>query len=241
MLTEFVYVTDKKKTDKMGKTKKKRAASSSEDDSDSSSSEDESSSSEEEDSFSSSSSPSPAKKSRKDSSSKKKKRKKEKKKKSKKNKKKKSSKDAEKSKLDVPKISVDDYYSRNSEFRAWIKSNDKIGKTFADMETKEAKSLFKKFVKKWNEKKLSKDFYRGTLGGVGGGGEGGGKSGFQWGFAQNMDSKTKSEIDAIKKGNEEEFGSGKRPKEGPSSATSTSFRCEARSGRLCAETSSSYS
>ena len=211
----------------MGKTKKKRAASSSEDDSDSSSSEDESSSSEE-DETSSSSSPSPAKKSKKDSA-KKKKRKKEKKKKSKKKKKNKAE------KMDVPKISVDDYYSRNSEFRAWIKSNEKIGKTFADMETKEAKSLFKKFVKKWNEKKLSKDFYRGTLGGGGGNGDGGGMSGFQWGFAQNMDSKTKSEIDAIKRGNEEEFGSGKRLKDKEerdgASSTSTTLRCDSGSMR----------
>ena len=185
----------------MGKNKKKRASSE-----DSSSSSDESSDESDSSSLTSSSSSSPEKKARKDSTTSKTTKKKEKKKKKKKSKKKKK----KLSKFEIEKISPADYYSRNSEFRAWIRSNDKIEKGFADMETKEAKSLFKKFVKKWNEKKLPKDFYRGSMITTGGGGE---KGGFQWGFAGNMDAKTKSEIDAVKKGNEREAGSGKKEKD----------------------------
>jgi len=192
----------------MGKSKKRHSSSSSSSSEEDSSSSDESS--DESDSSltsSSSSSPSPEKKARKDSVSKKKKKENKKKKKKKSKKKKKKS-----FKFEIEKISSSDYYSRNSEFRAWIRSNDKIEKEFADMETKDAKSLFKKFVKKWNEKKLPKDFYRGSITSAGSGGSGGGKAAFQWGFAANMDAKTKSEI-AVKKGNESEAGAGKKEKD----------------------------
>jgi len=98
----------------------------------------------------------------------------------------------------VEKISKEDFYSRNSEFRAWIKGNLKIKKAFGDMETTEAKRLFAKFVRKWNSKKLAVEFYQEHQG-ITPAGQGATGSEFQWAFAQNMDAKTKSEIEAVRK------------------------------------------
>ncbi|XP_035677098.1 uncharacterized protein LOC118416126 [Branchiostoma floridae] len=65
----------------------------------------------------------------------------------------------EKKKSNKDKISMDDFYSRNAEFRSWLQ--EKKGKYFDQLKSPQAKKLFKKFVKKWNKKKLDKKYYKG--------------------------------------------------------------------------------
>ncbi|XP_078674860.1 uncharacterized protein LOC144912925 [Branchiostoma floridae x Branchiostoma belcheri] len=65
----------------------------------------------------------------------------------------------EKKKSNKEKISMDDFYSRNAEFRSWL--HEKKGKYFDQLKSPQAKKLFKKFVKKWNKKKLDKKYYKG--------------------------------------------------------------------------------
>ncbi|PIK36253.1 hypothetical protein BSL78_26917 [Apostichopus japonicus] len=57
------------------------------------------------------------------------------------------------------KISKDDYYSKNVEFRLWLMEEKKLA--MGDMKTTKAKSYFKKFVKRWNDGKLAKKYYKG--------------------------------------------------------------------------------
>lgn len=58
------------------------------------------------------------------------------------------------------KISKDDFYNKSLEFRAWLHDYKEL--QFESLSTTKAKVLFKKFVKKWNTKKLAKRYYRGV-------------------------------------------------------------------------------
>ncbi|KAJ3226917.1 hypothetical protein HK099_003869 [Clydaea vesicula] len=54
-------------------------------------------------------------------------------------------------------ISSDDFYSKNKEFRLWLKGEKK--KHIDEISSKAAHKYFDKFVKRWNKRKLPKEFY----------------------------------------------------------------------------------
>lgn len=91
-------------------------------------------------------------------------------------------------------ISTAEYFTKNAEFRIWLQ--EAKGKYFDDQTTKANRELFKKFVKKWNAKKLHAKFYSGvhnnnqdlTSG----------RTSHVWGFAKKMDSSTKIQLESAR-------------------------------------------
>jgi len=61
----------------------------------------------------------------------------------------------------IPKISMKDYYNKNSEFQYWLKKKKHI--YFSDINTEQGKKYFKKFIRKWNNVELSQKYYEGNL------------------------------------------------------------------------------
>ncbi|CAH1799820.1 unnamed protein product [Owenia fusiformis] len=57
------------------------------------------------------------------------------------------------------KLTSDDIYSKTLEFKTWLLEEKSINLT--SLSDSKAKTYFKKFVKKWNDKKLDKKYYRG--------------------------------------------------------------------------------
>ncbi|GBB92547.1 hypothetical protein RclHR1_20200003 [Rhizophagus clarus] len=56
-------------------------------------------------------------------------------------------------------ISEDDYFSKSTEFRIWLKENK--DKFFDDLNSEQTHRYFKKFVSAWNKYKLDKKYYDG--------------------------------------------------------------------------------
>lgn len=59
----------------------------------------------------------------------------------------------------MPQISEDDFFAKNPEYRVWLSEKEK--KAFGDLSDADARSYFKKFVKKWNAGELKEKFYKG--------------------------------------------------------------------------------
>jgi hypothetical protein len=66
-----------------------------------------------------------------------------------------------KSKFVIKEISVDDYFSKNTEFSTWLKEKKDV--FFSDLSAESARDLFSKFVKIWNKQKLDSRYYEGTI------------------------------------------------------------------------------
>lgn len=62
-------------------------------------------------------------------------------------------------KMDIDKISMDDYFLRSAEFRTWL--SKERGTFFSDLSSEESRKLFKKFASKWNSGILNKLYYKG--------------------------------------------------------------------------------
>jgi hypothetical protein len=56
------------------------------------------------------------------------------------------------------KISAEDYFRKSAEYRKWLSEKDI---TFGDLSSEESRKYFLKFVKKWNNGRLSKSYYSG--------------------------------------------------------------------------------
>ncbi|CAG8743712.1 9968_t:CDS:2 [Rhizophagus irregularis] len=56
-------------------------------------------------------------------------------------------------------ISVDDYFSKSTEFRTWLREDK--DKFFDELSSEQAHRYFKKFVSAWNKHKLDKKYYDG--------------------------------------------------------------------------------
>lgn len=65
--------------------------------------------------------------------------------------------------LDFKELSNDDYYSKNNEFSTWLK--EERGIFFSDLSSEEARKLFSRFVKDWNNQKLQSRYYEGITSG----------------------------------------------------------------------------
>ncbi|CAG8628661.1 6072_t:CDS:2, partial [Ambispora leptoticha] len=58
-----------------------------------------------------------------------------------------------------PQISEDDYYSKSTEFRTWLREEKQ--KYFDEMSSHQTRKYFRKFVRAWNKGKLDKKYYDG--------------------------------------------------------------------------------
>ncbi|CAG8534973.1 1599_t:CDS:2 [Ambispora gerdemannii] len=58
-----------------------------------------------------------------------------------------------------PQISEDDYYSKSTEFRTWLREEKQ--KYFDEMSSHQTRKYFRKFVRAWNKDKLDKKYYDG--------------------------------------------------------------------------------
>ncbi|XP_067674539.1 nucleolar and coiled-body phosphoprotein 1-like [Haliotis asinina] len=65
-------------------------------------------------------------------------------------------------KIENNMISMDDYLSKQAEFKMWLKEEKQ--KTAADLKSPKLKAYFKDFMKLWNKKKLPQKYYRGSTG-----------------------------------------------------------------------------
>ncbi|XP_041353927.1 uncharacterized protein LOC121371819 isoform X2 [Gigantopelta aegis] len=63
-------------------------------------------------------------------------------------------------KLQSNNISMDDFLSKQMEFKMWLK--EEKNKQAKDLNSPKLKTYFKTFVKHWNRKKLNQKYYRGT-------------------------------------------------------------------------------
>ncbi|ESQ27199.1 hypothetical protein EUTSA_v10019257mg [Eutrema salsugineum] len=59
----------------------------------------------------------------------------------------------------IPKLSNEDYFSKNNEFATWLKEEKRT--YFNDLTTESARELFSRFVKAWNKGKLESRYYEG--------------------------------------------------------------------------------
>lgn len=62
-------------------------------------------------------------------------------------------------KVDIEKITGDDYFSKNNEFSTWLKEEKSV--FFSDLSADSARKMFSKFVDKWNKGKLASQYYEG--------------------------------------------------------------------------------
>ena len=91
-------------------------------------------------------------------------------------------------------ISEADYFLRTKEFQLWLQE---ARKTFLDeIPAEEARSLFKKFVAKWNAKELPPKYYVGLPGDASGGATR--ASRHQWGFAAKLTEQERFQLDRAK-------------------------------------------
>ncbi|KAG0248281.1 hypothetical protein BGZ95_008130, partial [Linnemannia exigua] len=60
----------------------------------------------------------------------------------------------------IKTISEDDYFTKSSEFRLWLRQSKK--KYFEDLTADEARKYFKKFVRRWNDFELDESYYKGV-------------------------------------------------------------------------------
>ncbi|KAJ1989916.1 hypothetical protein H4R33_001914, partial [Dimargaris cristalligena] len=82
----------------------------------------------------------------------------------------------------VKPIGPEDFYARNSEFRLWLLRKKSV--YFDELDSKEARSYFKKFVTKWNAGELSGKYYSGIKSSDL---DSRAKTRYEWGFTKNMD------------------------------------------------------
>lgn len=140
-----------------------------------------------------SSSSSRSKRKREKERTKKSKSKEKKKKKEKKEKKKKSSSSSASVAGKIPPsnfstISSDDYYKRNSEFRAWLARAK--GKYFSDLSASKQRRYFDQFVEQWNHFLLSPEFYEGIE-------SESMRTAHAWAFAKKMSDEDRLKLDSL--------------------------------------------
>ncbi|KAJ3054172.1 hypothetical protein HK097_002494 [Rhizophlyctis rosea] len=92
----------------------------------------------------------------------------------------------------IPKISEDDYYNKSTEFQMWLREEKKL--YFFDLSGEEARSYFKKFVRRWNKARLSSKYYKKMLASEIPAAE---KSGFKWKFKNTSEADLDNARDSI--------------------------------------------
>ncbi|GLT41254.1 hypothetical protein SLA2020_153320 [Shorea laevis] len=64
-------------------------------------------------------------------------------------------------KNEFPKLSSDDYFSKNNEFATWLKEEKNM--FFSELSSESARELFSVFVKDWNNRRLELRYYEGIV------------------------------------------------------------------------------
>ncbi|SPO24229.1 uncharacterized protein UTRI_03497 [Ustilago trichophora] len=64
-------------------------------------------------------------------------------------------------KFGVAKLTEEDYFIRATEFKAWL--SESKGKYLDEISSKDARRLFERFVRRWNEAKLPDEYYAGKV------------------------------------------------------------------------------
>ncbi|KAF8937017.1 hypothetical protein BGZ47_009213 [Haplosporangium gracile] len=98
-----------------------------------------------------------------------------------------------KAKSMIQTISEDDYFTKSSEFRLWLRQAKK--KYFEDLTAEDARKYFKKFVRRWNDFELDESYYKGvrtsqipTKS----------MTKYQWKFAKTIDKADLNKVESIK-------------------------------------------
>ncbi|KAF9150287.1 hypothetical protein BG015_007909 [Linnemannia schmuckeri] len=98
-----------------------------------------------------------------------------------------------KAKSMIQTISEDDYFTKSSEFRLWLRQDKK--KYFEDLTADDARKYFKKFVRRWNDFELDESYYKGvrtsqipTKS----------MTKYQWKFAKTIDKADLNKVESIK-------------------------------------------
>jgi hypothetical protein len=91
-------------------------------------------------------------------------------------------------------ISEEDYYLKSSEFKYWLRTQKKI--TFDTLTSSKSKKLFGNFVKLWNSKRLSQDFYTGLT--LEARADASSYTQHKWGFAKNLSKQDSRVLEAAK-------------------------------------------
>ncbi|KAG1474796.1 hypothetical protein G6F56_000131 [Rhizopus delemar] len=128
------------------------------------------------------------------------------------------SKHSESSRKEVQPIDEDDYFEKATEFRLWLKEHK--DRYFDELNSKDARHYFKKFVKKWNRNELEGKYYKGLNSSQLDSSD---VTRYKWSFAKSLD---KMEMDTIRdsvdsmtsrnSGDDKLRESGKRRNVGPS-------------------------
>ncbi|KAF9275796.1 hypothetical protein BGZ74_003838, partial [Mortierella antarctica] len=98
-----------------------------------------------------------------------------------------------KAKSMVQKISEDDYYTKSTEFRLWLRRAKK--KYFEEMTADETRRYFKKFVKAWNNFDLDESYYKGIRSSQI---SNKGSTKYKWGFAKKIGKEDQNQVDSVR-------------------------------------------
>ncbi|KAI8328992.1 hypothetical protein BC941DRAFT_385149 [Chlamydoabsidia padenii] len=126
----------------------------------------------------------------------------------------------------IKPITEDDYFEKASEYRIWLK--EKKRKYFNELDAKDARYYFKKFVKAWNRYELEDKYYKGINSAHVASSD---TTSYKWSFAKNVDTDEltyiKDKVDSMtSRGSSNPGGSnsgGRRANVGPSLPPSKKF------------------
>ncbi|KAF9205116.1 hypothetical protein BGZ59_000676 [Podila verticillata] len=93
----------------------------------------------------------------------------------------------------IQTISEDDYYTKSTEFRLWLRRSKK--KYFEEMTADETRRYFKKFVKAWNNFDLDESYYKGIRSSQI---SNKGSTKYKWGFAKNIAKEDQNQVDSVR-------------------------------------------
>ncbi|KAF9549148.1 hypothetical protein EC957_004787 [Mortierella hygrophila] len=98
-----------------------------------------------------------------------------------------------KAKSMIQTISEDDYFTKSSEFRLWLRQSKK--KYFEDLTADDARKYFKKFVRRWNDFELDESYYKGVRTSQI---PTNSMTKYQWKFAKTIDKSDLNKVESIK-------------------------------------------
>ncbi|SAL95186.1 hypothetical protein [Absidia glauca] len=123
----------------------------------------------------------------------------------------------------IKPITDDDYFEKASEYRIWLKEKKK--KYFNELDAKDARYYFKKFVKAWNRYELEDKYYQGINSAHVSSSD---TTSYKWSFAENVDTDEltyiKDKVDSMtsRGGSSSSSIPGRRANVGPSLPPSSS-------------------
>ncbi|KAG0012489.1 hypothetical protein BGZ81_001562 [Podila clonocystis] len=108
----------------------------------------------------------------------------------------------------IQKIAEDDYYTKSTEFRLWLRLSMK--KYFEEMTADETRRYFKKFVKAWNNFHLDESYYKGIRSSQI---SNKGSTKYKWDFAKKIGKRTRAKSTSILVADQEDRDQRRRPQD----------------------------